>query len=78
MSLKAALARKPLELDVPDNVMGALVVAGRKRRGFKESELAYGEMTSRWPVNSAVLPPRAHVFLRCCADVPRRELGNDL
>jgi len=39
MSLKAALAGKPLELDVPDNVMGALVVAGRKRRGFKEGGL---------------------------------------
>jgi len=27
--------------------MGALAAAGRSRRGFKEGELAYGEMTAR-------------------------------
>jgi len=27
--------------------MGALAAAGRKRRGFKEGGLSYGEMTAR-------------------------------
>ena len=46
---------------------GALAVAGRKRRGFKEDRLAYGEITSRWFVNRAALPSRVHVFLnRLC------------
>ena len=42
--------------------MGALAAAGRKRRGFKEGGLAYGEMTARGLVNSAILPSRIHFF----------------
>ena len=47
--------------------MGALAAAEHKHRGFKEDGLAYGEMTARGFVNSAVLPSRVHVFLnRLC------------
>jgi len=45
--------------------MGALaqlVASGRKRRGFKEGGLAYGDATARWFVNSAILPSRLHFF----------------
>jgi len=51
----------PLDFNVPDN--GALAAAGRNRCGFKEGGLAYGEMTARGFVNSAILPIRVHVFL---------------
>ena len=42
--------------------MGALAAAGRKSRSFKEGGLAYGELTARGYVNSAILPSRVHVF----------------
>ena len=35
--------------------MGSLAAAGRKRHGFKEGRLAYGEMTARGFVNCASL-----------------------
>ena len=46
---------------------GALAAAGRKRRGYKEGGLAYGEITARGSFYSAVLPSQVHVFLnRIC------------
>ena len=51
--------------------MGALAAAGRKRRGFKEGGLAYGEMTARGFVNSAILPSGVH--FSAFADVPHGE-----
>ena len=53
LSLKVALAGQPFEFEVL--TMGALAVAGHKRCGFKEGRLAYGEMTARGFVNSAIL-----------------------
>ena len=55
-ALAGSVARWP-------KAMGAPAAAGRKRRGFKEGGLAYGEVTARGPVNSAALPSRVHGFL---------------